>query len=164
MNIHITWLTYVRTGPQKKNRTRDCHVYGKCVFHICILPYLCVMQYFYIYSCMYVLLMESEERRERLRRRNQRDRDRRAAESAHQREARLARRRVRDRALSREYWSWKFWSAGPIFSLENMVRLCKNWSGLKDARFTSSFLNRTQHDSSSTKGNLGNSQRTLEKS
>ena len=39
-----------------------------------------------------------------------------------------------------------------------------NWSGLKDARFTSSFLNRTQHDSSSTKGSLGNSQRTLEKS
>ena len=61
--------------------------------------------------------------------------------------------------LSREYWS-----AGPIFSLENMVRLCKNWSGLKDARFTSSFLNRTQHDSSSTKGSFGNSQRTLEKS
>ena len=59
--------------------------------------------------------------------------------------------------MSREYWSWKFWSAGPIFSLENMVRLCKNWSGLKDARFTSSFLNRTQHDSSSTKGSLGNS-------
>jgi len=26
--------------------------------------------------------------------------------------------------------------------------------------FTSSFLNRTQHDSSSTKGSLGNSQRT----
>ena len=66
--------------------------------------------------------------------------------------------------MVREYWSWKFWSAGPIFSLENMVRLCKNWSGLKDARFTSSFLNRTQHDSSSTKGSLGNSQRTLEKS
>jgi len=40
--------------------------------------------------------------------------------------------------LSREYWSWKFWSAGPIFSLENMVRLCKNW-WLKDACFTSSF-------------------------
>ena len=23
MNIHITWLTHVRTGPQKKNRLRD---------------------------------------------------------------------------------------------------------------------------------------------
>ena len=23
MNIHITWLTHVRTGPQKKNRGRD---------------------------------------------------------------------------------------------------------------------------------------------
>ena len=33
--------------------------------------------------------------------------------------------------LSREFWSWKFWSAGPKFSLENVVRLCKNWSGLK---------------------------------
>ena len=46
---------------------------------------------------MYDSLMESEERSERLRRRNQRDRDRRAAEIAQQREARLARRRVRDR-------------------------------------------------------------------
>ena len=46
---------------------------------------------------MYDSLMESEERRERLRRRNQRDRDRRAAESAQQREARLTRQRVRDR-------------------------------------------------------------------
>ena len=35
--------------------------------------------------------MESEERSERLRRRNQRDRDRHAAERAQQREARLAR-------------------------------------------------------------------------
>ena len=43
-------------------------------------------------------LMESEERRGRLRRRNQRDRDCRAAESAQQREARLTKRRVRDRA------------------------------------------------------------------
>ena len=33
--------------------------------------------------------------------------------------------------LSREFWSWKFRSAGPKFSLENMVRLYKNWSGLK---------------------------------
>ena len=34
--------------------------------------------------------------------------------------------------LSREFWSWKsVWSAGPKFSLENMVRLCKNWSVLK---------------------------------
>ena len=39
--------------------------------------------------------MESKETR---RRRNQRDRDRCAAESAQEREARLARRRVRDRA------------------------------------------------------------------
>ena len=23
MNIHITWLTYVRTGPKKKNRIPD---------------------------------------------------------------------------------------------------------------------------------------------
>ena len=38
---------------------------------------------------MYDSLMESEERREMLRRRNQCDRDRRAAESAQQREARL---------------------------------------------------------------------------
>ena len=44
---------------------------------------------------MYDSLMESEERRrERLRRRNQRDGDCRAAESAQQREARLARQRV----------------------------------------------------------------------
>ena len=27
--------------------------------------------------------------------------------------------------------SQKFWSARPKFSLENMVHLCKNWSGLK---------------------------------
>ena len=48
---------------------------------------------------MYDSLMESEERkREKLRRRNQRDRDRRTAESAQQREVRLTRRRVRDRA------------------------------------------------------------------
>ena len=37
-------------------------------------------------------------KKERLRRRNQRDRDRLAAESAQQREAQLTRRRVRDRA------------------------------------------------------------------
>ena len=50
-------------------------------------------------SCMYDSLMEPEEtRRERLRRRIQRDRDRRAAESPQQREAQLARRRVRDTA------------------------------------------------------------------
>ena len=36
---------------------------------------------------MYDSFMESEERRERLRRRNQRDRERHAAESAQQREA-----------------------------------------------------------------------------
>ena len=49
--------------------------------------------------------MESEEtRRERLRRRNQRNSDRRAAESAQQREARLASRRVRDR-VHRASWS-----------------------------------------------------------
>ena len=48
---------------------------------------------------MYDSLMECKERRrERLSRRNQRDRDRHTAESAQQREARLARRRVRDRA------------------------------------------------------------------
>ena len=33
--------------------------------------------------------------------------------------------------LSREFWSWKFWSPGPKFSLENMVRLLKNLSWLK---------------------------------
>ena len=27
--------------------------------------------------------------------------------------------------LSREFWSWKIWSPGPKFSLENMVRLLK---------------------------------------
>ena len=32
--------------------------------------------------------------------------------------------------LLQEFWSWKFWSAGPKFSPENMVHLCKNWSGL----------------------------------
>ena len=48
---------------------------------------------------MFDLLMESEERRrERLRRKNQCDRDRRAAVSARQREAGLARPRVRNRA------------------------------------------------------------------
>ena len=41
--------------------------------------------------------MESEEKRERLRRRNKLNRDHHAAESAQQREAQLARRRVRDR-------------------------------------------------------------------
>ena len=51
-----------------------------------------------LYSCIYDSLMESEERRrERLRRRNQHDRVRRAAESAQQRKAWLTRRRVRDR-------------------------------------------------------------------
>ena len=44
--------------------------------------------------CVYDSLMESEERRERVRHRNQRDSDRRAAESAQQREARLMRQRV----------------------------------------------------------------------
>ena len=53
---------------------------------------------------MYYSLMESKERREKVRRRNQRDRDRRGAESAQQREAWLARRRVRDRA-HRASWS-----------------------------------------------------------
>ena len=47
---------------------------------------------------MYDSLMEFEERRERLRRRNQRDRDHHAAESAQQRQARLTRWRVKDRA------------------------------------------------------------------
>ena len=47
---------------------------------------------------MYDSLMESEERRDRLRCRNQHDRDRRATESTQQREAWLARQRVRDRA------------------------------------------------------------------
>ena len=58
---------------------------------------------------MYNSLMESEERRERLRCRNH-DRDRRAAESAQQREARLARRRVRDRA-HRASWSAAQWES-----------------------------------------------------
>ena len=49
-----------------------------------------------VVDSMYDSLIESEERR--LRHRNQRDRDRRAAESAQQRETRLARWRVRDRA------------------------------------------------------------------
>ena len=48
---------------------------------------------------MYDSLMESKERRRvRLRRRNQCNRDRRAAESAQQREAHLTTWRVRDRA------------------------------------------------------------------
>ena len=33
--------------------------------------------------------------------------------------------------MSREFWSWKFWSPGPKFSLDNTVRLLKNRSGLK---------------------------------
>ena len=54
---------------------------------------------------MFDSLIESEERRrERLRRRNQCDRDRHAAESAQQKEAQLTRRRVRDRA-HRASWS-----------------------------------------------------------
>ena len=54
---------------------------------------------------MYDSLMESEERRERLRHRNQLDRDRHAAESAQQREARLTRQlRVRNKA-HRASWS-----------------------------------------------------------
>ena len=55
--------------------------------------------------------------------------------------------------------------------LEILVRQTKIFTGkygpplqklvrFEDARFTPSFLNRTQHDSSSTKGSLGNSQRT----
>ena len=75
--------------------------YGTYVFRICILPYLCVMQYSTLYMskdtdyskldtfkspkevvCTTHLCMESKERRERLRRRNQYDRDRCAAESA----------------------------------------------------------------------------------
>ena len=58
-----------------------------------------------------------------------------------------------------------------ILVLEILVRQTKIFTGkygpplqelvrFEDARFTPSFLNRTQHDSSSTKGNLGNSQRT----
>ena len=35
-------------------------------------------------------------------------------------------------AMLQEFWSWrKFWSPGPKFSQENMVRLLKNWSRLK---------------------------------
>ena len=55
-------------------------MYGTYVFHICILPYLCVMQFFHMLfmskdianlatferSCMYDSLMESKERIERL--------------------------------------------------------------------------------------------------
>ena len=59
-------------------------------------------------SCMYNTLMESEERRERLRCRNQRDKGHRAAESAHQREALLARWRVRDRSYH-ALWSAAQW-------------------------------------------------------
>ena len=32
---------------------------------------------------------------------------------------------------SPEFWSWKFWSPGPKFSLKNMIRRLKNWSELK---------------------------------
>ena len=62
-------------------------------------------------------------------------------------------------ALSWEFWSWKFWSTRPKFSLENMVRHCKNWSGLKTLVLR--LLSWTEHNttSSSTKGSLGNSQR-----
>ena len=34
MNIHITWLTHVRTGPQKKNRSRTgSYAYAIFLFH-----------------------------------------------------------------------------------------------------------------------------------
>ena len=35
MNIHITWLTYVRTGPKKKNRARAGRV-TRCA-EVCVL-------------------------------------------------------------------------------------------------------------------------------
>ena len=54
--------------------------------------------------------------------------------------------------LSREFWSWKFWSARPRFSLENMVRLCNNWSGLKTLL--------EENTTRPAKSSLGNSQRT----
>ena len=64
------------------------------------------------------------------------------------------------RILSQEFWSWKFWSAGPKFSLENMVRLCNNWSGLKTLVLRLLFWKEHNTTNSSTKGSLGNSQRT----
>ena len=79
-------------------------MYGTCVFRICILPYLCVMQYFHVIhverssymSTAKLATFESQKevvctthlwnlKKERLRHRNQRNRDRRAAESAQQR-------------------------------------------------------------------------------
>ena len=73
-------------------------------------------------SCMNDSPMESEERRKKLRRRNQRDRDRRAAESAHQKETRLARRRVGDRAhrASRSAAQWP----GESFGLQERACNC----------------------------------------
>ena len=38
MNIHITWLTHVRTGPKKKNR---CPVAVHCVGHHFLMLYAC---------------------------------------------------------------------------------------------------------------------------
>ena len=46
------------------------------------------------------------------------------------------------------------------FSLENMVRLCNNWSGLKTLVLRLLSLREHNTTSSSTKGSLGNSQRT----
>ena len=51
------------------------YIYGTCVFRICILPYLCAMQYFRIAYWVHVLLLAQETRLERLNSGNQRNRD-----------------------------------------------------------------------------------------
>ena len=90
---------------------------------MCILPYLCVMQCFrmlYMSKDIAKLLHLSQKvvlwltygirrRSEKLSRRNQRDRDRRGAESAQQREARLAR------------WRVKKWNPSCFVSVEGLA-------------------------------------------
>ena len=59
-------------------KTENClfiYIYGTCVFRICILPYLCAMQYFRIAYWVHVLLLAQETRLERLNSGNQRNRD-----------------------------------------------------------------------------------------
>ena len=59
--------------------------------------------------------------------------------------------------LSREFWSWKFWSPGPKFSLENMVHLLKNQSGLETSLVPRPFLYGRGESGEGRKGLVNNS-------
>ena len=67
-------------SPTLVVKTENClyiyiYIYGTCVFRICILPYLCAMQYFRIAHWVHVILLAQETGLERLNSGSQRNRD-----------------------------------------------------------------------------------------